>query len=72
MRHHGIRAITARQFRIRTTVSHHDLTIAPNRLDQNLAAERPNQVWLVDITYVVTSEGRLYILLSSLIFSQER
>ncbi len=65
MRHHGIRARTPRRFRVRTTDSHHDLPIAPNRLDQKFAAERPNQVWLADITYVMpgpaialTSNGR--------------
>ena len=46
MHHHGIRARTPRRFRVRTTDSHHDLPIAPNRLDQKFAAERPNQVWL--------------------------
>jgi len=61
MRHHGIRARVPRRFRIRTTDSHHDLPIAPNRLDQNFAAKRPNQVWLADITYVATSEGWLYL-----------
>ena len=57
MRHHGIRAITARRFRLCTTDSRHDLPIASNRLNQNFAADRPNQVWLADITYVPTSEG---------------
>ena len=61
MRHHGIRAITARRFRVCTTDSHHDLPIAPNRLAQNFAAERPNQVWLADISYVPTAEGWLYL-----------
>ena len=61
MRHHGIRAITSRRFRVRTTDSHHDLPIAPNRLGQNFAAGRPNQVWLADITYVPTGEGWLYL-----------
>jgi putative transposase len=41
--------------------SHHDLPIAPNRLDQKFAAERPNQVWLADITYAPTKEGWLYL-----------
>ena len=61
MRHHGSRAITPRRFRACTTDSHHDLPIAPNRLGQNFAAERPNQVWLADITYVPTKEGWLYL-----------
>jgi len=61
MRHHGIRAITARQFRPCTTDSRHGLPIAPNRLAQNFAASRPNQVWLADISYVPTSEGWLYL-----------
>jgi putative transposase len=61
MRHHGIRAIRPRRFLIGTTDSHHDLPIAPNRLDQKFTAERPNQVWLADITYVPTKEGWLYL-----------
>jgi putative transposase len=61
MRHHGIRARAPRRFRACTTDSHHDLPIAANRLDQNFAASRPNEVWLADITYVPTSEGWLYL-----------
>ena len=60
MHHYGIRART-RRFRVRTTDSHHDLPIAPNRLDQKFAAGQPNQVWLADITYVPTEEGWLYL-----------
>jgi putative transposase len=61
MRHHGIQAITRRRFRACTTDSRHDWPIAPNRLAQKFAAERPNQVWLADITYVPTEEGWLYL-----------
>jgi putative transposase len=61
MRRHGIMAITARRFRVCATDSRHNLPVAPNRLAQNFAAERPNQVWLADITYVPTSEGWLYL-----------
>jgi putative transposase len=61
MRHCGIQAITPRRSRGCTSDSHHDLPIAPNRLDQKFAAERPNQIWLADITYVPTSEGWLYL-----------
>jgi putative transposase len=46
MRHHDIRAITPRRFRVCTTDSHHDLRIAPNRLDQKFAALKTG-----DLTY---------------------
>jgi putative transposase len=31
--------------------------MAPNRLNQQSEAARPDQVWLVDITYVPTTEA---------------
>ena len=34
---------------------------APNLLKRNFATERPNQVWLSDITYIPTQEGWLYL-----------
>ena len=43
MHHYGIRARTPRRFRVRTTDSHHDLPIAPNRLDQKFAAGQPGR-----------------------------
>jgi putative transposase len=61
MRHHGIRAIMARPYRVRTTDSRHSLPIAPNLLDQNFVAVAPNRVWLADITYVETDQGWLYL-----------
>src|SRR5712671_2371786 len=51
MRHHGIRAITARPRRVRTTDSRHDFPIAPNLLERNFIAAAPNRIWLADITY---------------------
>jgi len=61
MRRQGIRAVTPQRFQACTTDSRHDWPIAPNRLGQKFAAERPNQVWLADISYVPTSEGWLYL-----------
>jgi transposase InsO family protein len=61
MRHHGIRAITPRRFLACTTDSHHDLPIAPNRLDQKFAAERPNQVWPGRHRLRANPEGWLYL-----------
>jgi len=45
----------------KTTNSNHDFPIAPNILDQNFEAKRPNQVWVTDITYIPTNEGWLYL-----------
>ena len=61
MRHHGIRARAPRRYRVCTTDSKHSLPVAPNLLDQNFVANRPNQVWLADITYIATGEGWLYL-----------
>jgi transposase InsO family protein len=36
-------------------------TIAPNALDREFHAERPNQRWIADFTYVWTAEGWLYV-----------
>jgi putative transposase len=35
--------------------------LSPNLLDRQFAAERPNQKWIADFTYVWTAEGWLYV-----------
>jgi transposase InsO family protein len=57
----GIKPRVKKKFRVQTTDSNHDHPIAPNLLDQVFTAERPNQVWLSDITYIPTGEGWLYL-----------
>jgi putative transposase len=61
MRRHGIRARAPRRYRVCTTDSKHSLPVAANLLDQNFVANRPDQVWLADITYIPTHEGWLYL-----------
>jgi putative transposase len=61
MHRHGIRAHAPRRYRICTTDSKHALPIAANLLDRNFVAEKPDRVWLADITYIPTGEGWLYL-----------
>ena len=35
--------------------------MAENLREQNFVADRPDQVWLADITYIPTGEGWLYL-----------
>lgn len=60
MRENGLRARQKRRFR-RTTDSHHAWPVAPNLLDQDFAATRPDEKWGADISYVWTREGWLYL-----------
>ena len=60
MRREGIRAKQKRKFRV-TKDSNHSLPTAPNLLDRYFQADRPDQTWLADITYVRTREGWLYL-----------
>ncbi len=60
MRRMGLAARRKRRFR-RTTDSRHAFPIAPNLLARNFTAQAPNRVWLVDITYIWTEKGWLYL-----------
>jgi len=60
MRANGLKARQKRRFK-RTTDSHHAFPIAPNLLEQDFSATRPNQKWNADILYVWTGEGWLYL-----------
>jgi putative transposase len=61
MREKGLRAHAKRPWRPRTTDSRHDDPIAPNLLLGRAKPERPNEVWVTDITYLRTNEGWLYL-----------
>jgi len=61
MKQQGIRAKTKRKFVPRTTDSNHSQPIAGNLLDRQFQAERPDQKWAADITYIPTGEGWLYL-----------
>jgi putative transposase len=61
MRQAGVRSVTAKKFRCRTTDSAHAHPIADNVLNRDFAADRPDRKWAADITYVETGQGWLYL-----------
>lgn len=61
MNEYQIRPKTKPRFIPRTTDSNHSQPVAQNRLDRQFKAELPNQKWAVDITYIPTGEGWLYL-----------
>ncbi len=61
MRRIGLQARQKRRFVPRTTRSDHDHPIAPNWLARFPMPQRPDQVWVVDITYIATGEGWIYL-----------
>lgn len=60
MRQAGLQPRNVKRRRV-TTCPDTAQAAAPNVLAQNFHAERPNQKWLVDITYIATREGWLYV-----------
>ena len=60
LRRQGLRAKAAKKYKA-TTNSNHTLPVAGNLLKQDFTAQRPNQVWVGDITYIATDEGWLYL-----------
>jgi putative transposase len=60
MRLHGLHSRQRRRFRL-TTQPDKRHTPAPNVLAQQFNATGPNEKWLVDITYIATRQGWLYL-----------
>lgn len=69
MREAGIRATMPRRF-VRTTDSTHRLPVSANVLDRHFTASRPNQKWAMDLTYVPTLEGWVFLALVVDLFSR--
>ena len=60
MRLRGLQAKQTKRFKV-TTKRNKAHPVAPNLLNRDFRAERPNQKWLTDITYILTLEGWLYL-----------
>ncbi|MDH7791192.1 putative transposase [Ochrobactrum sp. AN78] len=60
MRENGLKARQKTRFK-RTTDSNHGEPVAPYLLDQDFTCNAPDQKWGVDISYIWTAEGWLYL-----------
>jgi putative transposase len=60
MRALGLQGCQRRRFRT-TTKANPAHPVAPNLLNRQFAASRPNQRWVTDITYIWTDEGWCYL-----------
>ena len=69
MRIHRLQARRKRSYRV-TTQSNHRFPVVTNVLNQEFRAEKPNEVWLGDITYIATAEGWLYLAVLLDLFSR--
>ena len=60
MKDQDLKSSTKKKFR-HTTDSNHSHPVAKNVLNQAFEQEKPDQVWVSDITYIPTREGWLYL-----------
>ena len=68
MRNAGLAGVSRRKF-VTTTVRD-GCRQAPDLVDRNFTAERPNQLWVADITYIPTWAGFLYLAVALDAFSR--
>jgi putative transposase len=61
MRELGIEGVSRRRKKVFTTVADPDATRAPDLVDRNFTADRPDALWVTDITYVPTRSGMAYV-----------
>jgi transposase InsO family protein len=61
MRELQIKGVPCRAGKRRTTIPDPKAPPAPDLVERRFAAERPNRLWLADITYVPTLEGFLFL-----------
>lgn len=60
MRHQGLRGVVRGKV-VRTTVSDSKAPCPLDRVNRQFKADRPNQLWVSDFTYVSTWQGWLYV-----------
>jgi putative transposase len=70
MRENRLKVAQKRKSRVVTTDSDHNSPVAPNALDRDFTAEKPNEKWVTDISYIRTDTGWLYLAVVMDLFSR--
>lgn len=70
MRKYGIFSRTKKKFKI-TTKQNYAASFSSNLLNGNFEAERENQIWTSDITYIWTNQGWMYLAVVLDVFNRE-
>ena len=61
MKKANIKSIIRKKYRVQTTDSTHEFTVAQNHLNRDFSAQTIGQKWVSDLTYIRTREGWLYL-----------
>ena len=61
MQESGLRGVTRRTFKTPTTQRNPRRRPAPDLVNRRFKADRPNQLWVADITDLMTCAGRMYL-----------
>ena len=61
MRQMGIEGVSRRRKKVFTTISDPDARRAPDLVNRDFTAERPDALWVTDLTYVPTRSGMAYV-----------
>ena len=70
MRELQIQGVSRRRKKVFTTISDPDATRAPDLVNRNFTADRPDALWVTDLTYVPTRSGMAYVCFIVDVFSR--
>lgn len=71
MRELGLKSRVSKAFTPTTTKADPTKPPAPNTLDRDFTATKPNQKWVTDITYLLTAQGWVYLAVVLDLFSRK-